>query len=171
MMTVRIGCFLALTAAASTQAFLSRDSRFASVAEPSSLPTLSNVNPASPAEQARMNRIGRVTAVVQISSNCCSAATALERVKRLQQEYADKGVDILVRGTGMYDTFETIVDEFQPEWPPTGNAPALPFAIANDGAFRAGPGNCLLFGKDGYLIAADFHSSELEVRLIDLFSN
>lgn len=158
MLIARVGCLIAFASAASTQAILSPDS---------DIPVLkkSDVKIDSRATQLRQKRVGRVTAVVQISKNCCAATTAWDRVKHLQQEYAGKGVDILVRETGPDDTFEALIDEFRPEWPPTDQSPARPFALAQDGGFRAGPGNCLLFGKDGYLLAADFHSSELELRL------
>lgn len=133
---------------------------------PQQIQTTVVVNESSAAEQARGKRLGRITAVVQISSHCCSAPAAWERVRHLQSEYCDQDVDILVRGTESSDTFQTLIDEYLPEWPPTTDAPARSFTLSNDGAFRGGPGNCLLFGRNGYLIAADFHSSELELRLL-----
>lgn len=158
MMIARVGCFIALASAASTQAVLFGDANVPVYRHP-------GAKVDSRPSQLRQQRIGRVTAVVQISQNCCAASAAWDRVKKLQQEYGPKGVDILVRETGPNDTFEALIHEFSPEWPPTDQSPSRPFTFAEDGGFRAGPGNCLLFGRDGFLLAADFHSNELELRL------
>lgn len=158
MLIARVGCLIALASAASTPAYISGEIN-------GPLSGIPGVKADSRPMQSRQQRIGRVTAVVQISRNCCAASGAFDLVKRLQQEYAQQDVDILVREIGADETFESIIEEFRPEWPPTNQTPARAFTLAQDGGFRAGPGNCLLFGKDGFLLAADFHSSELELRL------
>ncbi|HMQ14789.1 MAG TPA: hypothetical protein PKC49_02340 [Phycisphaerae bacterium] len=121
---------------------------------------------ADPAEVAtaitpRPRADGRVLVAGLLSTNCCAYSAAIERVAAMQEKFGDRIHFVQIQPEGDH-VMERLVEQWRPTWRPPPDGPAQPYVWQDTGAFRAGPGTFFVFDRDGYLVAPDARSDELE---------
>jgi hypothetical protein len=121
---------------------------------------------ADPAEVAtaitpRPRADGRVLVAGLLSMNCCAYSAAIERVAEMQEKFGDRVHFVQIQPEGD-NVVERFVEQWWPTWRPPPDGPAQPYVWQDTGAFRGGPGTFFVFDRDGYLVAPDTCSDELE---------
>ncbi|MBW7906145.1 MAG: hypothetical protein LC135_16730 [Phycisphaerae bacterium] len=117
----------------------------------------------APAIPERPHPDGRILVAGLLSTNCCAYSAAIERVSAMQERFGDHIRIVLIDPKG--DNLERFVDQWRPTWRPPLDGPAQPYVWQDTGAFRAGPGTFFIFDRNGFLVAPDIHSDELEEAL------